>query len=804
MKHLGFLLTIIAIAGCSSGSSAPATSVEASESGAIATAPMTNYFKADGTSLAISPKAFDKPFLLEATIQSQTAVEKDVDTLQSQIIIFKRKGDNITMLRSGSGHNSDTDFASDYLLAKFKITKEDASWINFDFENGMSLILQRENDYGLDAEKQTVTALEIKNAIVDSITIDSDSVAVANITQVLVPRAELEAKSDTDIVTEQNLELDGYRVTYTFSSYVSNQDFKKVFAENKVGQNMYFTSDTQLLPVLGVPVRYITRWDISKPIRYYYSANIPEEFVQAVKDGVLYWNKVFGREVLTIEKVPDNIVAPHPKLNLIQWQAYDGSASAYGRIQHDPMTGEIRKAIISITSGWGWKKEPADYRAVARAPNVIIAGLQDGTICNEDDEAGFVVTQERSLMAAQDEMRRLVAHEVGHTLGLRHNFAGSTASQWSMNETMAQYREYLKTGSPSKIVPLTSSVMDYFKSEQSSLIGYWIRTQSEPFSYDREVINWGYFANGDAAQYPQEMFCSDSGIKSFLDCSQRVWDGQHPLAERIYEFHANLENLSVFVAEKLARNIRLLPGMSNSERWQSALPTAQDIADTVTEPILQLRAWLFVNSQSVHVAYRDQEMTQWLDKQIADAGGFGSLFSPLFDLGLNNMPTRLMKDFEIYISTPEFSDNRSQIELDGMKIAAKAIFDKMPRELVRSITSQLSKTDKKVTPYRKFADFEGLESVLARWASYVILSTNGKGDFQFDIDTRAMAVRILKSDMGPVIDWESTARSQIGDGIIKHWEDRFGKSFKDIAAIEMTREQRQQLLQDVDLMNALQ
>jgi len=65
-------------------------------------------------------------------------------------------------------------------------------------------------------------------------------------------------------------------------------------------------------------------------------------------------------------------------------------------------------------------------------------------------------------------------------------------------------------------------------------------------------------------------------------------------------------------------------------------------------------------------------------------------------------------------------------------------------------------------------------------------------------------VRILKSDMGPVIDWESTARSQIGDGIIKHWEDRFGKSFKDIAAIEMTREQRQQLLQDVDLMNALQ
>ena len=46
----------------------------------------------------------------------------------------------------------------------------------------------------------------------------------------------------------------------------------------------------------------IARFDISQPVVFYYSANTPPEYVEAVKDGILYWNTVFGREVVKAQQ----------------------------------------------------------------------------------------------------------------------------------------------------------------------------------------------------------------------------------------------------------------------------------------------------------------------------------------------------------------------------------------------------------------------------------------------------------------------------------------------------------------------
>src|ERR1035438_3433219 len=59
--------------------------------------------------------------------------------------------------------------------------------------------------------------------------------------------------------------------------------------------------------LLGRVSARVDRFDMKQPLLFYYSANTPPEFVEAVKDGILYWNIVFGKEVVKAMKAPDGV-----------------------------------------------------------------------------------------------------------------------------------------------------------------------------------------------------------------------------------------------------------------------------------------------------------------------------------------------------------------------------------------------------------------------------------------------------------------------------------------------------------------
>ena len=94
------------------------------------------------------------------------------------------------------------------------------------------------------------------------------------------------------------------------------------------------------------------------------------------------------------------------------------------------------------------------------------------------------------LRASQDAVREVVSHEVGHVLGLRHNFAGSLAASLPEKELDNWFREYI-SGKPldtytNKIT--SASVMDYNNFKASAFIGWRMRTIKEALPHDRAAI----------------------------------------------------------------------------------------------------------------------------------------------------------------------------------------------------------------------------------------------------------------------------------------------------------------------------
>ena len=138
----------------------------------------------------------------------------------------------------------------------------------------------------------------------------------------------------------------------------------------------FFETEGKIEPGTGRVSSRIARFDIRKPIIFHYSANTPAEYVEAVKDGILYWNRAFGKEVVQAKKAPEGVTAPDAKLNIIQWVPWDNAGFAYADVLLDPITGESGHGQAYITSvfAFGGKSRA---RALLRAMQELAEAKKD-------------------------------------------------------------------------------------------------------------------------------------------------------------------------------------------------------------------------------------------------------------------------------------------------------------------------------------------------------------------------------------------------------------------------------------------
>jgi hypothetical protein len=154
-----------------------------------------------------------------------------------------------------------------------------------------------------------------------------------------------------------------------------------------------------------------------KPIVYYLDPGTPEPIRSALLDGARWWNQAFEaagyRNAFRVELLPEGVSSMDVRYNVINWVHRSTRGWSSGASVTDPRTGEIIKGVVTLGS------------LRVRQDWMIAEGLL------QPYRTGDEQTPEIRAWALQ-RMRQLSAHEVGHTLGLGHNYYDSDLGRISV------------------------------------------------------------------------------------------------------------------------------------------------------------------------------------------------------------------------------------------------------------------------------------------------------------------------------------------------------------------------------------
>ncbi|MEM0963538.1 MAG: zinc-dependent metalloprotease, partial [Bacteroidota bacterium] len=160
-----------------------------------------------------------------------------------------------------------------------------------------------------------------------------------------------------------------------------------------------------------------------KPIVYYLDPGTPEPVRSALLDGARWWAEAFEaagwRDAYRVEMLPEGADMQDVRYNTIQWVHRATRGWSYGASVTDPRTGEILKGHVSL----GSLRVRQDY-LLAEGMLAPYVGENARGFDAEADDPMLQMTLAR--------LRQLSAHEVGHTLGIAHNFAASTQGRTSV------------------------------------------------------------------------------------------------------------------------------------------------------------------------------------------------------------------------------------------------------------------------------------------------------------------------------------------------------------------------------------
>jgi len=237
--------------------------------------------------------------------------------------------------------------------------------------------------------------------------------------------------------------------------------------------------------------------EAKEPIVYYIDAGCPEPVRSALIEGGAWWNQAFEAagfiDAFQIKDLPKGAHPLDVRYNMIQWVHRSTRGWSYGASITDPRTGEILKGHVSL----GSLRVRQDY--------LIAQGLVSNFDEDKDDP--------RMLEMALARLRQLSAHEIGHTIGLAHNFASSYNDR-------ASVMDY-----PHPLITVENNGELNFSASYDDKIGAW----------DKRAIIYGY-ASPDKNQSEKDFLESlilqneQEGYMFITDQDARPKGGLHPYA----------------------------------------------------------------------------------------------------------------------------------------------------------------------------------------------------------------------------------------------------------------------------------
>lgn len=473
---------------------------------------------ADESTLVLQKSALGKAFLMTPSLVLSKRTP-DFNDFKPQIISFERSASRLGMFRLSS-NNLYSSIPTDKLLQTFHIVKEtsetltidiSAGFRNLNFEEHLSIVEREAIDkqQSVTGEGYEVTA-DIKEALIRKSEITDNTMYIEQAVRfgsLPIVQSEEEAQA-SQAASPFQVALTA-KVIVEIKPYVMNQEFKSQLFDKT--QRVGFFINFATLAEQEAALPQITKWDISEkrtPIVVALEENIPAEVSDAVAEGITYWNKVIGREVLTIRKGFKATDRVSDRMIIIRWVQWDSAGFAYASMQADPMTGEILRAQVFMTSSWlkmlqTELKVPLSGKAAKNKSGLCV--MEQSKI--QTAHALTNLSGAHKLKFTQDTIRMVVAHEMGHVMGLRHNFAGSFNHEGSDEDLLKAQTDYL-TDENHPGFPFASTVMDYERGLYTALLGAQIKHSVLP--YDSAAIGWGY--KNQKIELAKNTYCSDEHI----------------------------------------------------------------------------------------------------------------------------------------------------------------------------------------------------------------------------------------------------------------------------------------------------
>jgi len=227
--------------------------------------------------------------------------------------------------------------------------------------------------------------------------------------------------------------------------------------------------------------RFVNRWRLEKkdpaaalsepvkPITYWLDRSIPDKYRGAISAGILEWNKAFERigfrDAIRVEVQPDDADFDTLDVNRASVRWMTNAAPSFGAIgpSHvDPRSGEIVDADIGIESLSSRNRRAERTQVLATAPGPDAHAAHDAAACTYADGATEQLGYALDVLEARGELdpgsldteayvlaylKDVTMHEVGHTLGLRHNFRASRVYGEAQLSDPAFTAEHALTGS---------------------------------------------------------------------------------------------------------------------------------------------------------------------------------------------------------------------------------------------------------------------------------------------------------------------------------------------------------------------
>jgi hypothetical protein len=285
-----------------------------------------------------------------------------------------------------------------------------------------------------------------------------------------------------------------FHIRYSVSE-LPQTGYRARLADDRVGHFLtqvqdYSTSDVKFENTK----RYIHRWHLEKqdpsaalsrpkqPIVFWLENTVPLQYRDAIREGVLLWNKAFERigfqDAIEVKQQPDNAEwdPADVRYSTLRWfTGYPDPGFAQGPSRVNPLTGEIYDADIRFDAGMTrfahrevdefispagmpWEQEPPrHFLAPWHTGEEEFCDLARGAVADAEFSFNLLVARGMDPQGpdaekfVHDFLVEIAAHEVGHTLGLRHNFRASTI------HTLEQAQDRALTEKEG----LTGSVMDY-------------------------------------------------------------------------------------------------------------------------------------------------------------------------------------------------------------------------------------------------------------------------------------------------------------------------------------------------------